>query len=408
MKMLILRIHLSKSFMSVTRLLLIFLLTTQVSTACSWDYLIWQIRSKSADPLYRFVQNGKAGYIDRSGKVIIEPKYEAYGNGGYEFENGLLHLSVSEAQYIDTTGKLVIDKNHSSAWDFSEGLAAAMPENGRKWGYIDRSGEFVISPRFNTYPKGYVYSFSEGLAMIEVANEYGYIDRTGEFIIQPKFLYGTDFHEGLARVVVEGPCGYSGEGPCPDVRMLGERVRGKVPACKFTFIDKSGSIITSERYDYAKDFSEGLAPVRVGDKWGYIDKKGRMVIEPKFDRAEEFSDGLARVQQGKLYGYIDYNGALVIPPQFKYADDFSDGLAVVSNAWNEKEFIYEEFHYINKKGEQAISEKFALASHFFKGLAHVKLKSNRNKNDNYDREEKGTFAYIDVSGRKVFTYEGEK
>jgi hypothetical protein len=36
------------------------------------------------------------------------------------------------------------------------------------WGYIDTSGEFVITPRFETTPNGYVHPFSDGLAMIEV------------------------------------------------------------------------------------------------------------------------------------------------------------------------------------------------------------------------------------------------
>ena len=30
-------------------------------------------------------------------------------------------------------------------------------------------------------------------------------------------------------------------------------------------------------------------------KWGYIDRSGRTVIEPRFDYAWDFSDGLARV-----------------------------------------------------------------------------------------------------------------
>ena len=59
--------------------------------------------------------------------------------------------------------------------------------------------------------------------------------------------------------------------------------------------------------------------------------------------------------------------------------------------------------YINKQGEQAIPEKFALASHFFKGLAHVKIKSTTEKTI-IDSETKGSFAYIDVTGRKVFSY----
>ncbi|HJQ24748.1 MAG TPA: WG repeat-containing protein [Blastocatellia bacterium] len=388
----------------VTLLLSFPFLTTAISIACEWDYRIWQVHSKSADPLYRFVQNGKAGYIDGTGKVVIKPQFSAYGNSGDEFHDGLLEIGVSGGQYVDVTGKLVIDKGHG--WNFSEGLAAALDRDHRKWGYIDRSGEFAISPRFLTYPKGYVSSFSDGLAMIEVGKKYGYIDRTGEFVIQPRFLHATDFHDGMARVVVAGPCAYHGEGPCPDFRLLGENAQGRATACKFAFIDKSGSIVTSQQYDYAKEFSEGLAPVLIGKKWGYIDKKGRTVIPPGFAEAEPFSDGLARVKLGEQYGYIDHSGILVIPAIYKYAEDFSDGLAVVCNNWSKKSFRYEEFYYINRRGEQAISEQFALASPFFKGLAHVKVRSNKTTDD--DEETKGTFAYIDTSGRKVFTYAGEK
>jgi hypothetical protein len=34
------------------------------------------------------------------------------------------------------------------------------------------------------------------------------------------------------------------------------------------------------QYDSANGFSEGLAPVWIGDKWGWIDKTGKYVWEP--------------------------------------------------------------------------------------------------------------------------------
>ena len=376
-----------------------------LTTACEWDYPIWQVRSKSADPLFRFVQNGKAGYIDRAGKVVIKPQFSAYGNSGDEFHDGLLEIGGSGGRYVDVTGKFVFDRGHG--WDFYEGLAASFDREHQKVGYIDRSGEFAISPRFDTYPNGYVSSFSDGLAGIAVGKRYGYIDHTGEFVIQPRFLHATDFRDGMARVVVEGPCVYVGDGPCPDVRKLGEPAEGKVASCKFAFIDRSGAIVASQRYDSAKEFSEGLAPVMIAERWGYIDKKGGVVIPPGFDEAEPFSDGLALVQLGKRYGYIDHTGILVIPARYKYAEDFSDGLAVVCNDWNKKDFRYEGFCYINRQGEQAIAEKFVLASPYFKGLAHVKLRSNKTT-DGDEENTKGIYAYIDTSGRRVFTYQGEK
>jgi WG containing repeat len=376
-----------------------FLSAVVTALACSWDYPIWMIRSKSADPLYRFVLNEKAGYINGSGRIVIQPTFRVFGNSGDEFHNGLMEIAVSDGRYVDTTGKLVIDKGFYRGWDFSEGLAVAMRKDGEKWGFIDHTGQFAISPRFDGHPKGYPDSFSEGLAKITVSEKVGYVDRSGEFVIKPQFLDGTRFKDGMARVVVEGPCEFFGDGPCPESSVIprSSKKDSWLPPCQFTYVDKSGTVITTARYERAKDFSEGLAPVRIASHWGYIDKSGILVIPPQFDEGEGFCDGLARVKQGKLYGYVDHNGDFAIPLQFPWADDFADGLASVGKRFEGQR----EFWYINTKGRQAIPGKFALASHFFKGLAHVKLLT---KSGREEFQDEGTFAYINTSGKIVFEY----
>ncbi|PSO65063.1 MAG: hypothetical protein BRC36_04695 [Cyanobacteria bacterium QH_2_48_84] len=55
------------------------------------------------------------------------------------------------------------------------------------------------------------------------------------------------------------------------------------------YIDKTGEIVINRQFDYAGEFSEGLAMVKVGDKWGYIDKTGEMVINPQFDCPPHFN-----------------------------------------------------------------------------------------------------------------------
>jgi hypothetical protein len=368
------------------------------SSGCESDYPIWIPRSATADPLYRFTKGRKAGYIDQTGKVVIPPVISVWGgNGDGEFHDGLLEISVSDGVYVDVTGKKGIHKRFYRGCDFSEGLAAAMEKDGGTWGYINTKGDFVISPRFASSPMDYVWSFEGGLAKIEVAGKFGYIDHTGEFAIPPRLLDGDSFHAGMARVIVEGPCGYfREESPCPDLGVVpkGTKTQESLPACKYTFIDKSGHVISEQRYDYALPFAGGLAPVRIGKLWGYIDKTGMTVIAPRFDSASSFADGLGLVSENGLFGYVDRTGAYTIKPQFKSAESFVEGRAVVGS-------LESGYWYIDQSGKPAITEKFAVASPFFKGLAQVKVLSNAARNrDVYS----GTFAYIDRSGKRVFEY----
>lgn len=373
---------------------------------CSWDYPIWIPRDGGADPLYRFIRDGKAGYIDRSGRVVIEPQFDGDGNYAGVFHDGLLEVGVSSGEYVDATGKTVIKDELYRGWQFSDGLAAALKEDGGKWGYIDPKGRFAISPRFQGYPGGYVSSFSEERAWVEVSGKYGFIDKTGEFVIPPAFLHAEAFGDGMARVVAEGPCSYGPTMPCLEIHHFGgpAPTKGRVPACKFTFVDAHGAVLKA-RFDDAKNFSEGMAPVRLGEKWGYIDKSGRVRITPQFDEAWPFSGGIARVRQGGLtglFGYIDTQGRYVVPPRFKYADDFAEGLAAVGDM----EYVDEpgNLYYIDRRGRTVIPGPFALASHFFKGLAHVKL---RRAGKGEVGRRTGRFAYIDAEGKTIFAYEVE-
>jgi hypothetical protein len=68
-------------------------------------------------------------------------------------------------------------------------------------------------------------------------------------------------------------------------------------------------------------------------------------------------------------------------------DSFSEGLAAVSV--DGRNYIY-----IDRTGKQAISVRFAAASHFYRGLAHVKLSKAG-----------GRFAYINRFGRRIFAYD---
>jgi WG containing repeat len=173
---------------------------------------------------------GKRGYIDRAGKLVVNPQYDSaseFSEGlaivcvgqcdqqhwqGYHYAKGGLEIEKLEQTfkygYIDETGKMVINPMFESADKFGEGLAGVCVGHGcyyslpsdksqeqGKWGYIDKTGTMVIPPQFK-----YVRVFQEGLAAVSVGDKWGYIDKTGKFVINPQYDSALDFDNGVAEV----------------------------------------------------------------------------------------------------------------------------------------------------------------------------------------------------------------
>jgi hypothetical protein len=147
------------------------------------------------------MQEGKCGYIDKTGKVVIEPRF----GSAYSFSEGLAVVMTGDMKpgqkwawgYIDKAGKFVIEPQFAFASGFSEGLAAVCVgdfstpakeiEDFPKWGYIDKTGKIVITPQFSGLSQG---NFSGGMAWVSLEffpspdsrRGPSYIDRTGKFI----------------------------------------------------------------------------------------------------------------------------------------------------------------------------------------------------------------------------------
>ncbi len=92
---------------------------------------------------------GKWGYIDKSGKVVVPCVYDFAG----DFSGRLAPVEKDMmVGFIDETGKQVIPFKYRDAREFSSrqlpfSLAPATID-GRRWGYVDESGEFKIEPKF--------------------------------------------------------------------------------------------------------------------------------------------------------------------------------------------------------------------------------------------------------------------
>jgi uncharacterized caspase-like protein len=81
------------------------------------------------------------------------------------------------------------------------GVAAVKDAATEKWGFVSNKG-FVIDPKFD-----YADRFQRnGLAAVEIGKKWGFIDITGQIVIQPKFeyLYSQFRDNGLLMAKIDG------------------------------------------------------------------------------------------------------------------------------------------------------------------------------------------------------------
>lgn len=128
-------------------------------------------------------------YIDITGASVLKPPAplgktdcaEVWG----DFSEGLSRWKFGKKYgYIDRSGKVVIKPKFDLTFHFSEGLAAV--EIGGKWGYINKAGKMVIAPT----ELEHVEDFRHGLAFVTTKDgKYGYIDTSGKYVWTPTLLY---------------------------------------------------------------------------------------------------------------------------------------------------------------------------------------------------------------------------
>jgi hypothetical protein len=63
----------------------------------------------------------------------------------------------------------------------------------------------------------------------------------------------------------------------------------------------------------------------------FIDPNGKILFSPDADECWSFSNGLALIRRGAKYGYIRFPGGIGIPLQYDMAQPFENGLAFVES-----------------------------------------------------------------------------
>lgn len=226
------------------------------------------------------------GYINNKGEIIVKLKYlEAY-----EFSDSLAWvMNFDERGYIDHSGKIVLVFTQSGFGNsFMQGFASFSDTTG-SFGYINKAGKLA----FNLFWDD-AGNFVENRAKVNKMGVYGFIDTSGALIIKHAYDFANDFSNGYAFVGIPGESMYK-------------------PL--WALVNQSGTRMFDFKYEDIRDFSEGIASVKEGNKWKYIDPQDNQIIKGDFDVAESFRNGLAYVysKEWKINGFINPLGELILP-----------------------------------------------------------------------------------------------
>ena len=401
-------------------------------------------------PLFPAVKDGKYGFIDIKGNMVIPPIFTSASH----FSEGLAAVLVGGQSYIDSS---------------TDGGQYISSEKG-KWGYIDRTGEIKIPPQFSE-----AREFGEGLAAVAVGDEspfpsleeylkaavplnpaysqeeitkiwrkdfdkkmkYGYIDTQGIFKILPRFDgLLSPFKNGVASVWLTETIRHIGDdqyvddttGKVMDLIEALPLIQEQTMQRRQRWIDTSGKEIEATkalgRLKVYRIVFERETTTKIHGKdfqvtkYGLKDDKGTIVVNAKFDSIRDFYSRLSHavvdtvtmactaltwsIEYGSAHpstyrcGLIDIDGKFIAPPDFDVIFRLSDTLAVFTIGCNGS-FVCES----GKRGLYSIRERKIIVNPQFDwlgalvdGLIPAKI----------DRK----WGYLDTSGKYVippqFTY----
>jgi len=215
---------------------------------------------------------------------------------------------------------------------------------GKNWGILNTEDLKVWNTRYQV-----AYQFSrDGIARAIFEGTTGFVNVKGEIIFSlADHAEAEDFSEELAAVKI---------------------------GAKWGFVNRLGKMVFAPQFDAVQSFHEGLAAVKVAGQWRFINKAGDVFMEPNpgtwgVSFVGSFHDGLAQIhaRDGKV-GFIDKSGVWVIPPSFEEARDFSDGLAAVKTDG--------KWGYIDTKGNVQLRVQYMEAGPFKDGLAPVSIQES--------------------------------
>lgn len=268
-----------------------------ILTLCLMLFAATTLQAQNLKPFK--AENGKFGYKNDKGKIIIVPKYD----NAYDFSEGMAAVNIGAVVSLST------------------GLV------GGKWGFIDGTGKEVILLKYAA-----VTQFNEGLAAFisgyyldDTKNVWGYLDKTGKEVISAKYSYAEVFENGKAKVELNGRTFY--------IDKTGKEIRSNQPATKNTATPANNPVKNNSSKPATNTKNDAIAYSKLAGVWNVTTKDhqtgviGTMKLEIRIvngkPEAWRVANGKADLKYTKFTVFknesnaIAFNFELNVPPGLK-------------------------------------------------------------------------------------------
>jgi len=327
--------------------------------------------------LYPIISNGKYGFMNAQGKLIIPALYNEVG----PFQEGLAVVSKEELfGIIDKKNQVVVDFQFDEILEFVNNRAIVRKEN--KYGVIDRLGKLIFPLVFDDISlnesgvydavkeeKNCMYdlnfqvlpyvdgvltlSFSQYMtkehpefefiselnktsnrAVVKVSGQLNYIDSTGKLILAtpmewfPDALNVAKFTDGFAVYRKKD---------------------------KFGLIDLNGKPVQKPVYESSGPFT-GFWPVKDKGNWALLDVKGKVVLPFEYDFIRYIPELGYLIEREEYFGLLQANGKLILPVSFSNIKLFENAYFLVS--------IDEKFGLFLKDGKEILPIQYERIQRF--------------------------------------------
>lgn len=364
--------------------------------------------------LYASYTCGKRVYVDINGNLALRNVYM----DARPFAENMAAVEVDDKWgFIDTLGNMVIQAKYEYAGDFSGGRA--LVNEGGKAYYIDHKGEpaslnlsrrvdgkdnwSVFADSDNEYADGTKYAFTGENNNMITRYIYGGYQRTSYLIsdficakrggkwgyINVKTLnedipfvydYACDFSEGLACVFKGNKSGY-----------INEKGQVVIPIV----YDKR----PVEGEDEAYPVINGFVRLLKANKWGFVDKKGHAITQFIYDDSRDFQEERAAVYKNHKWGFIDGTGRMVVAPLYDNVGDYFGGYARVNQG--------KKYGAIDKNGKIVIPIKYESMDHSSNNTLYydtLEVKASKFNEKCFSVESNGKWGVVDIRGNIIVPF----